>query len=81
MVTRNDRLHALVNGGTGLVVEVNGERRVAFADGAGLRWVEPSQLADVDTGRSMTVHKRQGQGQYRSQYLRRGVPFRVRPPA
>ncbi len=60
IVTRNDHLNALVNGDTGLVVDVDGERRVAFTARDGLRWVHPAQLGDVETWWAMTVHKSQG---------------------
>jgi exodeoxyribonuclease V alpha subunit len=60
IVTRNDHLNALVNGDTGLVVQVDGERRVAFTGADGVRWVQPSQLGALETWWAMTVHKSQG---------------------
>jgi exodeoxyribonuclease V alpha subunit len=64
IVTRNDPLHQLVNGDTGLVLTSDSGRRVvAFRDPAGtqaVRMLPTSQLAAVETWWSMTIHKSQG---------------------
>jgi exodeoxyribonuclease V alpha subunit len=63
LVTRNDPLHGLVNGDTGLTVQRDGVLAVAFPDpgGAdGVRSLAPSQLDAVDTWWAMTIHKSQG---------------------
>jgi exodeoxyribonuclease V alpha subunit len=60
LVTRNDPLNRLVNGDVGLVVA--GERPQVLFPGPGgeLRSFAPSQLADIETWWSMTIHKSQG---------------------
>lgn len=64
IVTRNDPLHQLVNGDTGLVVARDGARpAVAFSSAARedeVRLLPTSQLAAVETWWSMTIHKSQG---------------------
>ena len=58
LVTRNDRLHGLVNGDTGLVVPGDrGEPEVAFADG---RRFLPAQVSATEPWWAMTIHKSQG---------------------
>ena len=60
MVTRNDYHLKLMNGDVGLCLPTAQGLRVAFAQGADLRWVLPSRLDAVDTVFAMTVHKSQG---------------------
>lgn len=63
IVTRNDPLHHLVNGDTGLVMRDDHDRPVAAfrsADERGIRLLPTSQLAAVETWWSMTIHKSQG---------------------
>jgi exodeoxyribonuclease V alpha subunit len=64
IVTANDYLNALFNGDTGLVVATEGGSVVVFhgADGAVdvTRDLRPSQLSEVETWWSMTIHKSQG---------------------
>jgi exodeoxyribonuclease V alpha subunit len=60
MVTRNDYHLNLMNGDVGLCLPTAQGLRVAFAQGASLRWVLPSRLDAVETVFAMTVHKSQG---------------------
>jgi exodeoxyribonuclease V alpha subunit len=60
MVTRNDYHLKLMNGDVGLCLPTAQGLRVAFAQGASLRWVLPSRLDAVETVFAMTVHKSQG---------------------
>lgn len=60
MVTRNDYHLNLMNGDVGLCLTTAQGLRVAFAQGANLRWVLPSRLDAVETVFAMTVHKSQG---------------------
>ncbi len=60
IVTRNDYLNALLNGDTGLVVATDGGSAVVFPRGDATRDLQPSQLAQVETWWSMTIHKSQG---------------------
>ncbi len=64
IVTANDSFNALSNGDTGLVVATEGGSTVAFraTDDAPVatRDLQPSQLAQVETWWSMTIHKSQG---------------------
>jgi len=60
MVTRNDYHLKLMNGDVGLCLPTAQGLRVAFAQGAALRWVLPSRLDAVETVFVMTVHKSQG---------------------
>ena len=67
MVTRNDVSLGVFNGDIGIVLrphrqaEGSAERlRAYFSDGAALRSVAVSRLADVETAFAMTVHKSQG---------------------
>lgn len=60
MVTRNDYHLNLMNGDVGLCLPTAHGLRVAFAQGATLRWVLPSRLDAVETVFAMTVHKSQG---------------------
>lgn len=60
MVTRNDYHLNLMNGDVGLCLPTAHGLRVAFAQGACLRWVLPSRLDAVETVFAMTVHKSQG---------------------
>jgi len=65
IVTRNDPLHRLANGDTGLVVARDGRPTVAFPDATatetdGIRFLSPAQLAHIDTWWAMTIHKSQG---------------------
>lgn len=60
MVTRNDYHLNLMNGDVGLCLPTAQGLRVAFAQGATLRWVLPSRLDAVETVFAMTVHKSQG---------------------
>ncbi|MDC8785540.1 exodeoxyribonuclease V subunit alpha [Roseateles koreensis] len=66
MVTRNDSGLGVFNGDIGIVLRSwaagpqAGSLRAYFADGAALRSVAVSRLADVETAFAMTVHKSQG---------------------
>ena len=61
LVTNNDYVVRLFNGDVGIVVEdENGERKVAFADPDGVRYVTPSRLPEHQTVFAMTIHKSQG---------------------
>jgi exodeoxyribonuclease V alpha subunit len=60
IVTENDYANALFNGDTGLVVATDTGSAVAFARGGTTRDLQPSQLAQVETWWSMTIHKSQG---------------------
>jgi exodeoxyribonuclease V alpha subunit len=60
MVTRNDYHLNLMNGDVGLCLPTAQGLRVAFAQGAEVRWVLPSRLDAVETVLAMTVHKSQG---------------------
>ncbi len=63
LVTRNDYSNRLTNGTTGLVVALPQGTAVAFPDASsegGVRLLQPSQIADVETWWAMTIHKSQG---------------------
>ncbi|GAB4398037.1 MAG: exodeoxyribonuclease V subunit alpha [Rhodoferax sp.] len=60
MVTRNDPALDLMNGDVGVALPTPRGLRVAFAQGAGVRWVLPSRLSAVEPAWAMTVHKSQG---------------------
>jgi len=61
MVTRNDGNLGVFNGDIGLVLPAeDGSLRAYFLDGAELRSVLASRLADAETAYAMTVHKSQG---------------------
>jgi exodeoxyribonuclease V alpha subunit len=60
LVTRNDPLNRLVNGDVGLVVAGEPATVVFSGPGGELRPFAPSQLADIETWWSMTIHKSQG---------------------
>lgn len=60
MVTRNDYHLNLMNGDVGLCLLTAQGLRVAFVQGAAVRWVLPSRLDAVETVFAMTVHKSQG---------------------
>ena len=58
LVTSNDRINALNNGDTGLVVA---DGTVALgSSGVAPRFLQPSQVASSETWWSMTIHKSQG---------------------
>ncbi|MGZ8752094.1 MAG: exodeoxyribonuclease V subunit alpha [Acidimicrobiia bacterium] len=60
IVTENDYSNALFNGDTGLVVATDDGSAVVFPRGDATRDLQPSQLAQVETWWSMTIHKSQG---------------------
>jgi exodeoxyribonuclease V alpha subunit len=68
MVTANDYLNGVFNGDVGIVVrDTDPARRpdgrsvhVAFEGSDGVRRLDPSRLADVETQWAMTIHKSQG---------------------
>ena len=60
IVIENDYSNALFNGDTGLVVATEAGSAVAFPRGETTRDLRPSQLAQVETWWSMTIHKSQG---------------------
>ena len=63
MVTRNDPGIGVFNGDIGIVMkplDAGAPLRAYFLDGAALRSVGVSRLANVDTAFAMTVHKSQG---------------------
>jgi exodeoxyribonuclease V alpha subunit len=60
IVTENDYSNALFNGDTGLVVATDDGSTVAFPRGEATRDLQPSQLSQVETWWSMTIHKSQG---------------------
>jgi exodeoxyribonuclease V alpha subunit len=60
MVTRNDYHLNLMNGDVGLCLPTAQGLRVAFEQGAQVRWALPSRLDAVETVFAMTVHKSQG---------------------
>lgn len=71
LVTRNDYSLGLMNGDIGIALALPAPEgsldgtvlRVAFPaaeGGAGVRWILPSRLQDVETVYAMTVHKSQG---------------------
>ncbi len=61
LVTTNDYVVRLFNGDVGIVVDdETGERKVAFADPEGVRYVAPSRLPEHQTVFAMTIHKSQG---------------------
>jgi len=60
IVTENDYSNALFNGDTGLVVATDAAPAVVFPRGDTTRDLQPSQLAQVETWWSMTIHKSQG---------------------
>jgi exodeoxyribonuclease V alpha subunit len=63
MVTRNDPGIGVFNGDIGIVMkpfDAGAPLRAYFLDGASVRSVGVSRLANVDTAFAMTVHKSQG---------------------
>jgi exodeoxyribonuclease V alpha subunit len=60
IVTGNDRVNRVFNGDVGVVVDHDGEMRVAFAEGEDIRYLPPSRLDMVETWWAMTIHKSQG---------------------
>jgi exodeoxyribonuclease V alpha subunit len=61
LVTSNDYVVRLFNGDVGIVVsDAQGERKVAFPDPAGVRYVAPSRLPEHQSVFAMTIHKSQG---------------------
>ena len=64
MVTSNDAKLGLFNGDIGVVVQHNGQRRVAFSDAnesaQSVRYFSPAQLGSTEPVHAMTIHKSQG---------------------
>jgi exodeoxyribonuclease V alpha subunit len=62
MVTRNDYAVGVFNGDIGVVLRApdSASLRCYFLEGASIRSVRVSRLADVETAFAMTVHKSQG---------------------
>ena len=63
LMTTNSADLGLYNGDAGLVVRLDGQPRVYFATGTGLRAFSPYVLSGTQTMFAMTVHKAQG-GQF-----------------
>jgi exodeoxyribonuclease V alpha subunit len=60
LVTANDHEARVYNGDTGVVVDVGGELRAAFARGGDPVLLPPGLLASVETVHAMTIHRSQG---------------------
>jgi exodeoxyribonuclease V alpha subunit len=60
LVTANDYQADLLNGDTGVVVDVDGRPQAAIARDAGVRLMPTSRLSDIETLHAMSVHKSQG---------------------
>ena len=60
MVTANDHEARVYNGDTGVVVDVDGELRAAFARGASTLLLPLGLLASVETVHALTIHRSQG---------------------
>jgi exodeoxyribonuclease V alpha subunit len=60
VVTSNDYLNRLFNGDVGLVIAGADRPVVAFPDPSGIRELAMSQLGDIETWWTMTIHKSQG---------------------
>ena len=60
LVTANDYQADLLNGDTGVIVDVDGRPQAAIARDAVLRLMPTSRLSDVQTLHAMSVHKSQG---------------------
>lgn len=60
LVTSNDYGADLYNGDTGVVIERDGDLRAAFGRGAGIVELPVTQVENVTTLRSMTIHRGQG---------------------
>jgi exodeoxyribonuclease V alpha subunit len=61
LVSSNDYTVRLFNGDVGIVVaDERRERKVAFPDAGGVRYVAPARLPEHDDAFAMTIHKSQG---------------------
>ncbi len=60
IITKNDYITGVFNGDTGLVVRQGGRPVIVMEAAGGLRTLQPSQVDDVETWWSMTIHKSQG---------------------
>ncbi len=60
IITKNDYITGVFNGDTGLVVRRDGARVIVMEAPEDLRTLQPSQVDDVETWWSMTIHKSQG---------------------
>lgn len=60
MVTANDERLGLFNGDLGVVINVEGQMRVAFDHVSGVRLIPTGQLESLETASAMTIHKSQG---------------------
>lgn len=60
IITRNDYLTRVFNGDTGIVIARGGRPVVAMQGSDGIRELSPSQLDQIETWWSMTIHKSQG---------------------
>jgi len=60
MVTANDERLGVFNGDLGVVVNQEGQMRVAFDHQSGVRLIPTGQLESLETASAMTIHKSQG---------------------
>jgi exodeoxyribonuclease V beta subunit len=60
MVTANDERLGLFNGDLGVVINHEGQMRVAIENASGVRLIPPGQFESLETASAMTIHKSQG---------------------